>query len=78
MAGNIAVVGVVINLNSADAAQTFAPTIGHQAALVQGFGYDEQAALLKAKSLLMSVRSPFLVLFFTYSAQSRSRCNRSS
>lgn len=58
MAGNIAVVGAVINLSSADAAQTFAPTIGHQAALVQGFEYNEHAALLKAKALLMSVRAP--------------------
>ncbi|KZP33631.1 hypothetical protein FIBSPDRAFT_943418 [Athelia psychrophila] len=53
MAGNIAVVGAVINLSSADAAQMFAPTIGHQAALVKGFEYDEHAALLKAKSLLI-------------------------
>lgn len=57
MSGNIAVVGAVINLSNMDAAQTFAPTIGHQAALVRGFGYDEQAVLLKAKSLLMLVTS---------------------
>lgn len=53
MSGNIAVVGAVINLGSADAAQTFAPTLGHQAALAKGFGYNEQAGLLKAKALLM-------------------------
>lgn len=53
MSGNIAVVGAVINLGSADAAQTFTPTLGHQAALAKGFGYNEQAGLLKAKALLM-------------------------
>lgn len=53
MTSNVAVVGAVIHLGTADAAQTFAPTIGHQAALVKGFGYDEQACLLKAKALLM-------------------------
>lgn len=53
MSSNVAVVGAVIHLGTADAAQTFAPTLGHQAALVKGFGYDEQACLLKAKALLM-------------------------
>lgn len=57
MTSNIAVVGAVIHLGSADAAQTFAPTLGHQAALVKGFGQDEQECLLKAKALLMYVIS---------------------
>ncbi|KZP21987.1 hypothetical protein FIBSPDRAFT_953313 [Athelia psychrophila] len=55
MSSNIAVVGAVIHLGSTDAAQTFAPTLGLQAALVNGFGLNEQASLLKAKAMLMHV-----------------------
>lgn len=53
MSQNIAVVGAVINLGAVHAVQTFAPTVGHQAALASGFGYDEQSILLQAKSHLM-------------------------
>lgn len=54
MAHNIAVVGAVIHLGSAHAAQTFAPNLGQQVALVGGFEIgDEQAILLRAKSFLL-------------------------
>lgn len=53
MAHNIAVVGAVIHMGGVHASQTFAPTLGHQAALVSGFGVDEQEVLLTAKSHLM-------------------------
>lgn len=53
MAHNVAVVGAVIHLGAVHASQTFAPTTGHQAALISGFGIDEQSVLLAAKSHLM-------------------------
>lgn len=61
MAHNIAVVGAVIHLGSAHAAQTFAPNLGQQVALVRGFEVgDEQAVLLKAKSFLLYVEFIFI------------------
>lgn len=53
MSHNIAVVGAVMYLGAVHAVQTFAPTTGHQAALISGFGIDEHDVLLKAKSHLM-------------------------
>lgn len=53
MSHNIAVIGAVIHLGAVHAVQTFAPTLGHQAALASGFGYDEQSMLLQAKAHLM-------------------------
>lgn len=58
MAHNVAVVGAVIHLGATHAAQTFAATMSHQAALVRGFEIDEQACLLSAKSHLMHVSPP--------------------
>lgn len=56
MAHNIAVVGAVIHLGSAHAAQTFAPNVGQQVAIIKGFDIeDEQTLLLKAKCHLLYV-----------------------
>lgn len=53
MAHNIAVVGAVIHMGVAHTSQMFASTMGHQAALISGFGIDEQAVLLTSKLHLM-------------------------
>lgn len=55
MANNIVVIGAVIHLGAAHAAQTFAPNIGQQAALVDAFEIDQEATLLKAKAVLLYV-----------------------
>lgn len=65
MANNIVVIGAVIHLGPAHAAQTFAPNIGQQVALVNGFQFDQESVLLKAKAHLVCVPSPsscFVVL----------------
>lgn len=53
---NIAVVGAVIHLGPEHAASTFAADVDQNAALVKGFGVNQQDWLLKAKSILMSVQ----------------------
>lgn len=53
MANNIVVIGAVIHLGSVHAAQTFAPNVGQQVAIVNGFEFDQEAVLLKAKALLL-------------------------
>ncbi|KZP22525.1 hypothetical protein FIBSPDRAFT_890401 [Athelia psychrophila] len=58
MTSNIVVVGAVIHLGAAHAAQTFAPNMGQQVALVNGFDIDQEAVLLKAKALLLQVQTP--------------------
>lgn len=69
MSHNIAVVGAVIHLGPSHSAQTFAPNLSQQVAIIKGFGIeDEQMALLKAKSHLMYVNTPtrienILILF---------------
>ncbi|KZP21991.1 hypothetical protein FIBSPDRAFT_953321 [Athelia psychrophila] len=54
MAHNIAVVGAVIHLGPSHSAQTFAPNLSQQVALIKGFDVqDEQMMLLKAKASLI-------------------------
>lgn len=55
MANNIVVVGAVMHLGAVHAAQTFAPNVDQQVALVNGFDFDQEALLLKAKAILLRV-----------------------
>lgn len=65
MANNIVVIGAVIHLGAAHAAQTFAPNLAQQMTLVNGFEIDQEAVLLKAKALLLCVQGSLsqLLLF---------------
>lgn len=44
-----------MHLGATHASQTFAPNMGQQIALVNGFQFDQEAVLLKAKALLLCV-----------------------
>lgn len=53
MGYNIAIVGAVIHLGPEHASSMFAADLEQNAALMQGFGVNQQDWLLKAKSILM-------------------------